>query len=267
MGAIANKHHYILENDDETQRLEFQVTIPQYSLEGELEFFEPFNNARVIDLGCGSGLLSRFLKNKYPNIQLDACDRSEVRLEQAQILATNANQNEINFFKSDVESLDCPDNVYDFVIVRYVLEHLENPINALREAYRILRPGGKIHVIDFDGIFVDLHTKNEELTQLISEIENNFPGDLRIGRKIPSMLKAANFQSIDCQVKTMQFRGKDAQLELQNNKLRFQNAFQEFVRILKTETRAQRLVDLYLDESMKEENVLCFNKYIVAAMK
>ncbi|MDD4976219.1 MAG: methyltransferase domain-containing protein [Bacteriovorax sp.] len=258
---------YILEHESEAKRLEFQATIPQYSLENELKYFLPFTGSKILDIGCGTGLLSRYLAEKFSEVQIDACDLSELRLAEAKKLCRLPAHHKINFFPANFDQLDIEDNTYDFVVIRYVLEHLNNPLRAISEARRILRPGGSLYVIDFDGIFLNLFSDNEELTQYLKKIESNFAGDLRIGHKIPTYLKKNNFSQINYHVDVMQFKGHETELELRNNQERCRNCFNEFSRILGGSEIADRFVKLYLDESVKEGNVLCFNKFIVTAKK
>lgn len=258
---------YILEHPNEAKRLEFQATIPQYSLKNEFKQFNPFNGAKILDMGCGTGVLSRFIIEKFPKIQMDACDLSELRLFEAKKLNYLPSHHKINFFQANFDQLIIEDNTYDFVIIRYVLEHLKDPLHAINEAYRILRPGGLIYVIDFDGIFLNLFSENELLTQNLKTIEEKFVGDLRIGHKIPLFLKKSNFSHIDYDVEVMQFKAGNSELEYRNNQERCRNCFSEFARILGGDDKADKFIDLYLSESIKEGNVIFFNKFIVTGRK
>jgi len=95
---------YILEHQDETERLEFQATIPQYSVENELKGFNPSNGSLVLDMGCGTGLLSRFISDKFPTIRVDACDFSDIRLAHAKKLAKTSANKKLIFFKLTLET-------------------------------------------------------------------------------------------------------------------------------------------------------------------
>lgn len=92
---------------------------------------------KVLELGCGTGYFSKELDKKSGDIT--AIDISEDLLKKAQEL----NLKQTKFVLMDAHHLTFSDNCFDHVVGSSVLHHLETE-QALREVYRVLKPGGTI---------------------------------------------------------------------------------------------------------------------------
>ena len=98
-------------------------------------------DTRVVDIGCGSGRWSEYLRERVGVI--DAIDPSE-----AVVMAAGQHKDATNIRWSMAQAEDLPfaDHSFDLALCIGVLHHLERPERALQEAFRVLRPGGGIHV-------------------------------------------------------------------------------------------------------------------------
>lgn len=257
---------YVLEHKDEAERLEYQATIPQYSIKDETKKLKIKSGSKVLDAGCGTGLLSRYVQDTYPNISIDAFDYSELRVAEAKKRIKGTSY-KINFFQDNIESMGLASETYDVIVSRYVIEHLPNPKTAIIEMARLLKPGGMLYIIDLDGIFINLHSENKRFNFLLEKIKAGFKSDLYIGRKLPSYFNEAGLTNIDYDVTAVQFKGEDAELEYSNNRQRCINCHQEFSRILGSSELADEFNALYMEESVKPGSVLFFNKFVVSGIK
>src|SRR5690606_35228019 len=113
------------------------------------------------------------------------------------------------YFQAQLEKIPVSDDTYDHVILRYVFEHLSDPQAVIREAFRVLKKGGRIFVINFDGVIANLHPLSTELSILMQDFHSRFPVDLFIGRKIPSLLSELGFQSLSYRVDAHSFQGRE----------------------------------------------------------
>lgn len=257
---------YVLEHQDEAERLEYQATIPQYSIKDETKKLKIKAGSRVLDAGCGTGLLSRYVQDAYPNTIVDAFDYSELRVAEAKKRIKGTNY-KINFFQDNIQQMSVASETYDVIVSRYVIEHLPNPKAAIVEMARLLRPGGMLYIIDLDGIFINLHSENKRFNFLLDKIKAGFKSDLYIGRKLPSYFHEAGLTEIDYDVTAVQFKGQDAELEYTNNRQRCINCHEEFAKILGSKELADEFNTLYMEESVKPGSVLFFNKFVVSGIK
>jgi len=95
---------------------------------------------RVLDAGCGRGALSRALLTAYPSADLTAVDLSPEMLAHAPAGATPR--------PGSIQSLPFEDATFDVVYCVEALEHAGNPQGAVDELCRVVRPGGRVLIVD-----------------------------------------------------------------------------------------------------------------------
>lgn len=256
--------NYAMEHIEEANRLEEQAKQESYDLKKEFRFLQIKPNQLVLDAGCGTGLVSRYLTSL--GAQMEACDQSEIRLQQAKNL-TSLHGQLINFFQSNLESqIKAPDNKYDGVVCRFVIEHLLSPQAAVNELYRVTKPQGEVYIVDLDGILFNLYTTNATLNKYLTQLKKEFKLDLFVGRKLPSMLGKAGFTNIKWDIDMMNFQGEELKREKENYRERFKFAFAAFAAIL-GEKNTHHFVQLYLEELDNPTNTLFYNKFIARGTK
>jgi ubiquinone/menaquinone biosynthesis C-methylase UbiE len=144
----------------ETYRLkgsDFQRSMVTRGAERQGAFFLPHvrPGMSLLDCGCGPGSITTdFAKLVAPGqvvgIDLDADEVERATARAAELGVTN-----VKFRVGDVYELPFADETFDAVFSNAVLDHLRDPIAALREMHRILKPGGVagIRTSDRDGYF------------------------------------------------------------------------------------------------------------------
>jgi 2-polyprenyl-3-methyl-5-hydroxy-6-metoxy-1,4-benzoquinol methylase len=100
----------------------------------------------VADFGCGSGVLSVSLARWARSVV--AIDQNEEALAQARARAKEEGLRNISFVREDLHALSLKDARLDLVVLSQSLHHVEEPEAVLREAARLLRPKGKLVVLE-----------------------------------------------------------------------------------------------------------------------
>lgn len=105
---------------------------------------------RVLDLGCGTGTLALMVKRSQPDAEVVGLDADPQMLKVATAKAALETM-AVKFDQGMAFSLPYPDDSFDRVLSSLMIHHLKTPDKGktAREVYRILKPGGRLHVIDF----------------------------------------------------------------------------------------------------------------------
>lgn len=112
----------------------------------------PLVGKRVLDLGCGTGEVTRMLRALGADVTgLDLSDAMLARAR-AKNAPTGKGDPRHRAFLGDAESLPDSDAVYDAVVARHLVWTLPDAPAALREWHRVLRPGGRVLIVDGDFV-------------------------------------------------------------------------------------------------------------------
>jgi len=99
----------------------------------------------LVELGCGTGLYTKTLAAKASHVMAtDLCDQM-VAVARTQL----KDLQNVTVAKADCERTDFPDGRFGSVFMANLVHIIENPSRTLREAYRILKDGGVLLIVDF----------------------------------------------------------------------------------------------------------------------
>ncbi|MFH2219741.1 MAG: class I SAM-dependent methyltransferase [Pseudomonadota bacterium] len=101
----------------------------------------------VLEAGCGVGAQTVALTRNSPETHFTCIDLSEASLEAARTRVESTERKNVTFQRADIFNLPFPEDSFDHIFVCFVLEHLENPVEALLHLKAKLKPGGTITVI------------------------------------------------------------------------------------------------------------------------
>ena len=107
-------------------------------------------DARILDVGCGPGTITVDLARIVTAGSVVGLDRSEAVVDEARATAREAGVTNVELSVGDVYTLDHDDATFDVVHAHQVLQHLSDPVAALREMGRVCKPGGLVAVRDSD---------------------------------------------------------------------------------------------------------------------
>jgi len=105
---------------------------------------------KVMDLGCGTGTLAIMVKLAHPNAEVFGLDADPEMLKVAH-LKTARESLDVKFDQGMAFDLPYPDAYFERILSSLVIHHLKTPDKekTAREIYRVLKPGGRLHVLDF----------------------------------------------------------------------------------------------------------------------
>ncbi|MCL4418058.1 MAG: class I SAM-dependent methyltransferase, partial [Actinobacteria bacterium] len=104
-----------------------------------IEELNPKEREKIIDLGCGTGYYLFLLSNLPVRLNLTGFDYDVKALAEAKTSLSGKN---IELISGDLHKMPFKDNSFDKVVISEVLEHLENDSLAIKEIFRIIKPGG-----------------------------------------------------------------------------------------------------------------------------
>jgi ubiquinone/menaquinone biosynthesis C-methylase UbiE len=125
---------------------------------------------RVLDVGCGTGNLTLLVKRLHPDVDVVGLDPDPKALQRARSKAKRQNV-DVRFERGFADSLADPDRSFDCVLSAFMFHHLKRDEKAatLRDIQRVLKPGGRLHVLDFaaadehaSGLLAHLFHRHEE---------------------------------------------------------------------------------------------------------
>jgi ubiquinone/menaquinone biosynthesis C-methylase UbiE len=159
-----------------------------------LAFLELNEADTVLEVGSGLGLLAEEVARRAPSGAVVGVEFSAEQLER-----THRSLPNLRFVRGDAHHLPFETGHFDVVYGRYVLEHLQDPLQTLREMRRVLRPGGRafaqennMQMVAFDP---DCPAFEALLEQFIV-LQSQLGGDGRIGKRLFSLFHRAGFQEI-----------------------------------------------------------------------
>lgn len=255
---------YLLNGNSEASRLDDQSDLENYSVESEIGHLNINSFKKVLDAGCGSGVLCRYLEGQGIH-NIHGCDLSSESLKHAK---ENTRNKSTQYFKHNISESPTKEK-YDLIFNRFVAHHLgpKEFEKVAKNFYNSLDISGKIVIIDLDGYFCNLIGFSKTLDIRIKKLLNAFHGDLNMGRKIPNILTKSGFEDVSWEVKAMDFQGLEKEREIEQVRLRFENSMEFYINIFGTEFEAKKFKQEVLETMKLPDTPVFYNKFVITGIK
>jgi len=153
----------------------------------------------VLDVGCGPGTITADLAARVAPGRVTAVDTAGDVLVRAARVAADRGLDNVEFATADVHALDFPDDSFDVVHAHQVLQHVTDPVSALREMRRVCRPGGVVAVRDSDYAAMTWYPEAPGLNawrELYGRVARAHGGEPDAGRRLLAWARRAGFTDI-----------------------------------------------------------------------
>lgn len=189
------------DNEDSLRRLKRQAEIAL-----DLEFQQLAaaglqSGQRVLDVGCGPGLISLQIARRNAPSRLVAADCNEISVAEAsrqlRDAGVPAEVKMTNLYDPAVSELGS----FDFVYARFVLQHLSEPQLALVNLRGCLAEGGRLCLCDVDDRWLSVEPSPPELATFLGRVgraQASRGGDRQVGSKLAHYLQRSGFEDIRC---------------------------------------------------------------------
>lgn len=184
-----------------------------------MDWLAPRPGQKLLDVAGGTGDVAfRFLK-RAPGATATVCDMTESMLIEGQKRAEAEDMAErLSWVVGDAMELPFEDNTFDVYTISFGIRNVTRIPDALREAYRVLRPGGRIMVLEFSQIpndmlqsLYDAYSFNviPVMGQIVANDRDSYQYLVESIRKFPtqeifaSMIREAGFEHVKYRNLTM----------------------------------------------------------------
>lgn len=152
------------------------------------------DHMHLLDLGCGPGSITAGLGRHVTAVV--GVDAAPAVLGEARRHADHQSVDNVDFVAATAYHLPFPDGRFDVVYAHQVLQHLADPVGALSEAARVLRPGGLLAVRDADYATMTHHPHDPLLDRWLDvyhQVARANGGEPDAGRRLLEWVQAAGF--------------------------------------------------------------------------
>lgn len=174
----------------------------------------PGEPGAILELACGTGQVTRLLKEKFPNAKITATDINPDMISAAK-KAMNGGEG-IEWKIMDAQEISSADNTYDVIVCQFGVMFFPDKAKSMLDAHRVLKPGGKYIFSSWDRI------ENQRVAEITRDIVLsyfkddpptffNVPFSMYEPPLMEGLLKDAGFK--DVSVKNVHLEGRSANPE------------------------------------------------------
>lgn len=219
MNATQGSYHvaeFSTHLESEIRRLDAQVDLFWRSERDLLKRFGLQDGMHVLDCGCGPGRLLELLEAEFNGLSLTGLEIDPILVDVCRRRFESDDRTRVRVQHGSAEEHGLEIGQYDFITMRLVLEHIPDPLAALRSLATLLKPNGRLVVISNDFAFHLRSWPNvpelDPLYEAYCASRERDGGDPCLGRRLPVLLSQAGLEVVGFEVEVAhsQLVGDDA---------------------------------------------------------
>jgi ubiquinone/menaquinone biosynthesis C-methylase UbiE len=153
----------------------------------------------ILEVGCGPGYVTEHLLEALPTSRITAIEIDAALAQQATDRLRTFHR--VQIVHAALLDAELPDAAFDFAIARLVFQHLPDPVAAATSILRMLKPGGRLVIVDSDdalwGLSDPAIPEMDTALQIYGQAQAAQGGNRRIGRALLRILREAGFVNLD----------------------------------------------------------------------
>lgn len=253
---------YLMEHPLEAERLELKTKRERILEELKRIALDP--GMDVLDVGCGTGAVTRILAERVFPGRVVGLDLSGDRLSVAREIAKEQGVSNVEYRQADVRDLDPKEKRFDLVYSRCLFQYLpgQAALDTLEAMKRMAIPGGRVAVADIDGNHLYRYPTDdaweEAVERLLRGVEE-IGFDAFVGRKLYGMFRKTGLQ--DIQVNILPYyliAGGADPTTLRVWEMKIKILEKRLGEIFGTTDRVEELADRFMRD-MRDEDTILYN--------
>ncbi len=198
-------------SEKEQQRLVEQALFLEELVYSDIDLSSVKN---LLEIGTGVGAQSAILLNRFPNLHITGIDSSIQQLHTADYYLNKKSElnNRFKLSHMSAETMEFEDAAFGGVFLCWVLEHVSCPKQVLKEAFRVLEPGGVLYASEVFNSTFFTHPDTPHIRYFWNQynlFQEKSGGDPFVGAKLGNLLTSAGFSNICMKTKYFHADNRD----------------------------------------------------------